>query len=681
MYTSRRAFLQAVSKLTLVSPFAGSALLRAAPPSSRRPNILFIFSDDHACQAIGAYGSIINRTPNIDRIASEGALFANSFCTNSICAPSRAVVLTGRFSHLNGVRTNGHRFDGSQATYPKLLQAAGYQTAMIGKWHLKSDPTGFAHWQVLPGQGSYYNPDFKTPDGQKRYEGYVTDVITDLAIDWLSTKRAPDRPFLLHCWHKAPHRRWLPGPKHLRTLDGVSIPEPPTLFDDYSGRSSSAGRHKMGIGRHMSLGSDLKVTDPLSGNEKAGGPFRRLTPEQRKQWDGAYVPNNEAFRARQPEGDDLVRWKYQRYIKDYLRCIASVDDSVGRLLSWLDDADLADNTIVVYSSDQGFYLGEHGWFDKRWMYEESLRMPLLLRWPGVVAAGTRVSAMVQNIDYAPTFLEAAGVAPPAEMQGMSLAPLFRGERPADWRTSIYYHYFEHGGHGVPRHYGVRTERYKLIRFYASDEWELFDLAKDPMELRSVHGDPGYKSVAAELKAELERLRDEYDDHDGEPYQHPAFPASFGLARVERTADGWAIHAGEDCAYALREAEKTFRVRVTLRTKLKTLRTDGIRNGMVAFGIGPRPEDVIRCGVYIGVGQYVILENGNQHLAAQAKPFDKSKTFDVCVTVDLRAKTISMEVDGDPLTAPLERDWDGIRTIGYGLNQTATSFTELSVTGE
>ena len=361
----------------------------AAPAlaQSDRPNIVFIFSDDHAYQAIGAYGSRINQTPNIDRIAREGMRFENAMVTNSICAPSRAVIQTGKYSHLNGVLDNRQVFDGSQQTFPKLLQQAGYQTAMVGKWHLKSEPTGFDYWEVLPGQGSYYNPDFRVPGGEKRHYGYVTDIITDLTLAWLEDGRDPDRPFMVMTQNKAPHRGWMSGPDKLTLYDGVTIPEPDTLFDDYANRASPARLQEMEIGRHMIDGHDMKLKPPPGTPEDAPGQqlwlagYGRLDERQRRVWDAAYEPKNAAFMAAGLEGRDLVRWKYQRYIKDYLRTIASVDDNVGRILRYLDETGLAENTIVVYASDQGFYLGEHGWFDKRWMYEESLKTPLIVRWP------------------------------------------------------------------------------------------------------------------------------------------------------------------------------------------------------------------------------------------------------------------------------------------------------------
>jgi len=488
-----------------------------------RPNILFIFSDDHAPHAISAYGSRINRTPNIDRIADEGAIFLNSFCTNAICGPSRAVVLTGKHSHANGKLDNsGEPFDMTQPTFNKSLQAAGYQTAIIGKWHLRVDPMGFDHWEVLPGQGRYYNPDFRTPDGEVRYEGYVTDIITDLSLDWLREGRDPDRPFLLMSQHKAPHRNWMPGPAHLRTYEDVEIPEPETLFDDYENRATPASETEMTIARHMLPAYDLKITPAARDNEADAelwtAEWDRMNEMQQRQWAAAYDPRNEAFFAAGLEGEARVRYYYQRYIKDYLRCVASVDDGVGRILDWLDANGLADDTLVIYCSDQGFYLGEHGWYDKRWMYEESLRMPFIARWPGRIEPGTRVPQMIQNIDYAPTFLDMAGTETPPGVHGESLVDLMTGRQPRDWRHSIYYHYYEYPQpHRVAPHYGVRTDRYKLVYYYRTAEWELFDLDTDPSELNSVYADPAYAGTVAELKRELRRLRTAYGDTTGEDF--------------------------------------------------------------------------------------------------------------------------------------------------------------------
>lgn len=462
-----------------------------------RPNIIFIFTDDHCTQALGAYGSRMNTTPNLDRIATEGMRFDNCFVTNGICAPSRAVVLTGLHSHLNGQRVNGPAFDGAQVTLPKLLRESGYQTAIVGKWHLRSAPTGFDHHDVLIGQGPYYNPTMIRNGTRHAHVGYTTDIITDKAIEFMS-RRDTDRPFMLMYQHKAPHRNWQPGPDHLDMYADETMPEPDTLLDDYSGRGSASTRQTMTIARDLSR-HDLKLDPP-----------RNLTEEQLERWNAAYGPRNELFEQRQLEGEDLVRWKYQRYVKDYLRCVASVDDNIGRILDYLDQEGLSGNTVVIYSSDQGWYLGEHGWYDKRWMYEESLRTPLLVRWPGVVDPGSSSDDLCQNLDFAPTILDMAGLEPPASMQGESLVPILEGDSPDDWRDSIYYHYYENpGAHTVPRHEGVRNSRYKLIHFYRIGEWELYDLDRDPDEMRNVHGDPAYSDVLVEMKLELQRLRQFY----------------------------------------------------------------------------------------------------------------------------------------------------------------------------
>jgi len=493
------------------------------------PNIIFVFADDHATQAVGAYGSRLaplNPTPNIDRLAAEGMLFRSAFVTNAICAPSRAVILTGRHSHLNSVQTNAERFDSTQVTFPQLLQEAGYQTAIVGKWHLKSDPVGFDYWEVLPGQGVYYNPDFLTPDGMVRDTGYTTDLITDKVLAWLESGRDPTRPFMLMYQHKAPHREWMPGPAHLSTYADAEIPEPPTLFDDYAGRTSAALTQAMSIDVDMLFGYDLKLwpntVSPEDNLNQAVERMReRMTEEQLASWDAVYGPVSAAFSADPPAGEDLVRWKYRRYMEDYLRSIRSVDDNLGRLLEYLEESGLADNTVVVYNSDQGFFLGEHGWFDKRWMYEESLRSPLIVRWPGVVEPGSENDDLVQNLDFAQTFLDLAGLAVPEWMQGRSLVPLLEGETPGDWRDAIYYHYYEFpGAHSVQRHYGVRTDRYKLIHYYLIDEWELFDLEADPDELRSVWADPAYADVRSGMEARLTELRALYRVPDVDPVPLP-----------------------------------------------------------------------------------------------------------------------------------------------------------------
>jgi arylsulfatase A-like enzyme len=432
--------------------------------------------------------------------------------TNSICGPSRATILTGKYSHKNGFFKNeATRFDGSQVTFPKLLQKAGYETAIIGKWHLASDPTGFDHWDILPGQGSYYNPDFINSDGKYRLEGYVSEIITEKAKDWLVNQRDAKKPFLLMVQHKAPHRAWDPAPKYLTAFDDVTIPEPDTLFDDYSGRGTAAREQDMTIEKTMTLGRDLKVKEKDETGQFLVSAYNRMTPDQQAMWDAAYQEKNEEFVAANLEGADLVRWKYQRYLKDYLRCIKSVDDSVGELNDLLESTGMAENTVFIYSSDQGFYLGEHGWFDKRFMFDESYRTPLLVRWPGQVKPGSTNSDLVSNLDFAQTFLDIAGVESPAEMQGASLVPILKGKKPSDWRTSHYYHYYEYPGwHMVHRHEGVYDGRHKLMNFYDLEEWELYDLETDPREMKNQIENPEYAETVARLKSELSNLREQYD---------------------------------------------------------------------------------------------------------------------------------------------------------------------------
>lgn len=508
-----------MTRVILTLLFASSLL-----SSAERPNIVFIFSDDHALNSISAYGGSLKDvapTPNLDRIASEGAIFTNSFCSNSICGPSRAAILTGKHSHVNGyIDNNNSRFDGSQTTFPKLLQKAGYQTAIVGKWHLVSEPQGFDHWEILPGQGSYYNPEFLQQEGgRKRYEGYVSDIVTDLAIDWLEKGRNSEKPFILMCQHKAPHRNWSPALRHVNLFDGVEIPEPASLFDDYSKRSKTLGEQAMSIEKDMSWSNDMKFHGENLFPESFtsvpnNGEYARMTDAQKKAWDAAYEPLNQKFikavESGELEGDAITSWKYQRYIKDYLRCIKAVDENVGRLLDYLDESGQAENTIVIYSSDQGFYLGEHGWYDKRWMFEESLAMPFLVRWPGVIEPGMRNDSLIQNIDYAPTFLEVAGVGIPATVQGKSLVPLFnKTSEQEEWREGIYYFYSGEETHQVAAHDGVRNKRYKVMYFPDTKEWNLFDLVKDPSEMQSVHNDPEYKEVLADMKALYTSLRKEY----------------------------------------------------------------------------------------------------------------------------------------------------------------------------
>jgi arylsulfatase A-like enzyme len=495
-----------------------SASLRAAD----RPNIVFIFTDDHAPHAIGAYNGwlkSVNPTPNIDKLAAEGMLFVNSFCTNSICGPSRAVIQTGKHSHKNGFMNNGNTFDWNQQTFPKLLQKAGYQTAIYGKSHLKGHPQGYDSWAVLPGQGLYYNPDMITPDGQVTIEGYCTDIVTDMAVEFLKEGRDESKPFMLMVQHKAPHRNWMPALRHLNLYDDIEIPEPATLFDDYRDNAPAARYQELEIDRHMHINYDLflDLTPdfpdlPISTDKSAWRNLQRMTPEQVKAWRAAYEPKDKAFHEANLTGKDLVRWKYQRYAKNYLRSVKGVDESVERLVDTLDELGLDDNTIVIYSSDQGFYIGDHGWYDKRWMYEESLKMPLIVKWPGVAKPGSRTTKMVQNLDYAETFLDVAGAPIPSDMQGVSLVPLLKGENPSDWRKSIYYHYYEYPSvHMVPRHNGIRTNRYKLMHFYQFDEWEFYDLRSDPDEYNNLYGNPEYKNLINRMKRELRGLVEKYED--------------------------------------------------------------------------------------------------------------------------------------------------------------------------
>lgn len=461
-------------------------------------------SDDHAAHAIGAYGSRVNRTPNIDRLAREGMLLRNVFATNSICTPSRAAILTGQYAHLNGV-TMFNRFDSSRMTVPRLLQQGGYYTGMIGKWHLGSDPVGFDRWEILPGQGAYTNPVLYTATAEKTYTGrYVTDVITDLAIDFM-TNRPRNRPFFLMVHHKAPHRPWQPSERHAAHFAGRWIPEPATFWDAYDTRTDALHENQQRVAADLTR-RDLKLEPPpgLAGAELT----RWLTTKPMEVTitrDGATVTLT---------GEALARWKYQRYMQDYLATIQSVDDNVGRLLAFLDRNGLSRNTIVVYTSDQGFFLGDHGLFDKRFMYEESLRMPFLIRWPAAVKAGTQSDAIALNVDFAPTFLDAAGRREPADMQGRSLLPVLRGRTPADWRTSMYYRYYhDPGDHNTRAHYGVRTGTHKLIHFWKKDQWELFDLINDPIEMHNLYGQVGQEAVTTTLKAELLRLKQALRDED------------------------------------------------------------------------------------------------------------------------------------------------------------------------
>lgn len=495
---------------TILFLFLAHSLVVAA----ERPNIVFLFSDDHALQAISAYGGRLKDiapTPNIDRLAKEGAIFERSYCANSICGPSRACILTGKHSHINGFLDNDNsHFDGSQPTFPKYLRKSGYQTAIIGKWHLVSNPVGFDHWEILPSQGNYNNPDFIHMDGSTHREtGYVTDIITDKAIDWLQNQRDPKKPFILMCQHKAPHRSWFPAPRHYDLFDGVTIPEPDSLFDNYANRSEVLKEQEMSIAKDFYWAYDMMLpgepTDPRFLGKFPSGELARLSPELQARYLASNADEDQKLIADLKAGTlsdkDVIRWKYQRYLKNYLRSVRALDENIGRMLDYLDASGLSRNTIVIYSSDQGFYLGEHGWYDKRWMFEESFAMPFLIRWPGVIDPGTRSKALIQNIDYAPTFLELAGIPIPQDIQGRSLVPLFTngGEAPPDWRKAIYYAYYGEGTHHVAAHDGVRTDRYKLFYVQKTKEWQLFDLEKDPHEMRSVHDDPAYSEVLKDMK--------------------------------------------------------------------------------------------------------------------------------------------------------------------------------------
>tara|TARA_B100000003_G_scaffold208673_1_gene229759 strand:+ start:2771 stop:4387 length:1617 start_codon:yes stop_codon:yes gene_type:complete len=504
-----------------------------------RPNILFIMSDDHAYQAISAYDDKLIRTPNIDRIADEGMLFTNACVTNSICAPSRAVILTGKHSHLNGKIDNKAKFDDTQITFPQLFQKAGYQTAMFGKLHFGNNPKGVDDFLILPGQGSYINPKFIGKDKDTIITGYVTDVITDLTIDWFKNKRDENKPFLMMYLHKAPHRAWWPSPEKFAEFYEKEFPEPKTLYDDYSGRGTSAKTAEMNILTHMQYMHDSKVrpstfeemgkVEPEIVYVKGDGtlmrpnaqgfyrPFGRANEEQKKKYDVTLDKISEDFKTNWPKMShkEKMKWKYQRYMQDYLATISSVDDNVGRVLNYLDETGLDENTIVVYTSDQGFYLGEHGWFDKRFIYDESFKTPLMIKWPNVIKPGTTSEEMVQNLDFAQTFLEAAMIKAPNDMQGESLIPLFKGDSEKWNRDAVYYHYYEYPSvHMVKRHYGIVNKEFKLVHFYYDvDEWELYDRLNDPYEMNNVYDDPRYSEVLNKLKKELNDLRIKYKDSE------------------------------------------------------------------------------------------------------------------------------------------------------------------------
>ncbi len=471
--------------IAAIAVLTGGPCQAQTTSTQTRPNIVYIMADDHAAHAISAYGSKVNETPGIDRIGKEGMVLERVFATNALCAPSRATILTSKYSHINGTTTHqSPPFDGSQLTYPKVLQKNGYQTAVIGKWHLKSDPTGFDYWNILPGQGAYINPAFIENGERKKHKGYVTDLIADFSINWLE-QRDKEKPFLLVCQHKAPHREWEPDQKHWEMFKDKHIPQPETYNDDYSSRSQTAKAARLRVYEHMRY-TDVKSTPPEGMSE----------PERRDWW-------------------------YQMYMRRYLACVASVDDNVARLVDYLEKENLLDNTVVIYTSDQGMFLGDHGWYDKRFMYDHSSRMPFLIRYPKVIKAGTRTDGIVSNVDFAPTMLDLAGIEKPEEMQGKSFKNLLEGGEPEEWQDSFYYHFHEYpdADHYAGRHYGIRNERYKLIHYYYPfDEWEFFDLEKDPNEMRSVYALPEYQDEVAKMKAELKAKREQYKDNTGTPVE-------------------------------------------------------------------------------------------------------------------------------------------------------------------
>ena len=510
-------------------PLAGLAVLNGCAGGGKKAeqkkplNIVYIMTDDHAQQMMSCYDKRHVETPNLDRIANEGVMFTNSFVCNSLSGPSRAALLTGKHSHKNGYtdNTSGTVFNGQQQTVQQLLQAGGYQTAMIGKWHLGGTPTHFDFWTILPGQGDYYNPDFITPQGNIHCEGYVTNIITDMSIDWLRHKRDTAKPFCLFVHHKAIHRNWMADTCDLELYEDKNFELPSNFWDDYQGRLA-AGKQEMSVDKDMTLIYDLKMLDDQVKDhyrsfyirEKGTqGTYGRMNKSQKAVWDAHYQPIIDNFKKAGLKGRELAEWKYQRYMRDYAKVVHSLDRNVGRLLDELQKEGLLENTLVVYDSDQGFYMGEHGWFDKRFMYEESMRTPLIMRLPEGFNRRGEIRQLVQNIDYTPTFLDLAGLPIPGDIQGVSLLPLLKGENPADWRKSLYYHFYEYPAeHAVRRHYGVRTERYKLIHFYNDiDAWELYDLQEDPMEMHNLYGKPGTEEITGELKAELERLQILYDD--------------------------------------------------------------------------------------------------------------------------------------------------------------------------
>lgn len=522
-----KVFLTAIGIICLF--FSCHNKTKENPTITKRPNIIFIMSDDHAYQAISAYGSKLIQTPNIDKIANDGMLFTNACVTNSICAPSRATILTGKHNHINGKIDNHFPFDTTQVTFPQIFQKNGYKTAMFGKLHFGNNPKGVDEFMILPGQGNYINPDFISTSGEtKKIQGYVTDIITDLSLDWLKKEANNEKPFMMMYLHKAPHRPWWPRADKFEEFSKKKYPEPASLFDDYSNRGTAAKTAEMNLLKHMMYSHDSKVKPETLA--KMGdfvqpkveeyrnsfyGPYGRATEEQKKAYEPTLKKINQEFEEQWPKMSDRekMKWKYQRYMQDYLATISSVDDNVGRLLDYLEESGLEENTIVVYTSDQGFFLGEHGWFDKRFIYNESFKTPLLVKWPGVIKPKSIENEMVQNLDFAQTLLEAAQIRPPADMQGESLLPLLKGEKGKWNRDAVYYHYYEYPSvHMVKRHYGIVNKEYKLVHFYHDvDEWELYDREKDPNEMKNEYQNPEYAEVVKSLTIDLYKLRKKYKD--------------------------------------------------------------------------------------------------------------------------------------------------------------------------
>ena len=517
MKNSSKIILPGMAVLTAAGVSSCKVKSEAKAEEQGPMNIVYIMTDDHTAQMMSCYDTRYANTPNLDRIANDGVKFVNSYVANSLSGPSRACMLTGKHSHKNGFTDNTTCvFDASQPTFPKYLQQAGYQTALFGKWHLESLPQGFDRWEIVPGQGDYYNPDFIVETGDTiQKHGYLTNLITDMSLNWLENERDKSKPFCILIHHKAIHRNWMADTAHLALYEDRVYPMPDNFYDNYEGREA-AKTAEMQVAKHMDVLYDLKMNradkdSPLK--ERYESYYNRMDSAQKAKWDAFYDPIIEDFYSKNLEGKELAEWKYQRYIKDYLKTVKSLDDNVGRVLDYLEEHDLLKNTLVVYTSDQGFYMGEHGWFDKRFMYEESLNTPLIMMLPEGFNRRGEITEMVQNIDYAPTFLELAGVEVPEDIQGESFLPILKGEKPENWRNAIYYHFYEYPAeHAVKRHYGVRNDRYKLIHFYNDiDNWELYDLQEDPHEMNNIYGKPGTEEITKQMKEELKKQQEKYDD--------------------------------------------------------------------------------------------------------------------------------------------------------------------------